>query len=434
MVSFIIYIVANTALALQSSYPALLILRMVQSAGSSGTIAIANGVVADVVTSAERGVYIGYASLSTVLGPALAPVIGGLLSQYCGWRWIFWFLLIFSAAFFIPMLLFFPETCRRIVGDGSLRPPLLNYSLPVWLKERRIKKENPDEADERRQSRPHAALKFPNPFRVLPLIFNKLSGIILVSSGILFCSFYAVSASISKEFGEIYHFNDLKTSLVFLPFGGGSLISAFTTGKLIDWNFRRHAKKLRLPFEEAKAQNLPDFPFERARLEVCLPLLYLSAAAIIGYGWSLEAETHLAIPLVILFIIGYSLVAGFNCMSILMVDIYPGKPALATAANNMIRCWLGAVATATLAPLSDAIGIGWTNTLFAALWIVSSPLLWWLMKKGPEWRREAREEKAKSKEERERKRKENDPESFQHDESYDESNTDAEGIGAENKN
>ncbi|KAF8849969.1 MFS general substrate transporter, partial [Acephala macrosclerotiorum] len=68
---FVIYIAANTGLALQTSYVALLILRMVQSSGSSRTISLLNGVVSDVSTRSERGKYIDIAALGSNLGPAV---------------------------------------------------------------------------------------------------------------------------------------------------------------------------------------------------------------------------------------------------------------------------------------------------------------------------------------------------------------------------
>lgn len=88
LICFAIYALANLGLALQNDYVALLVLRMLQSSGSSGTVALANAVVADLVTSAERGSFIAYMSLSSMLSPSLGPVIGGLLSQYCGWHWV----------------------------------------------------------------------------------------------------------------------------------------------------------------------------------------------------------------------------------------------------------------------------------------------------------------------------------------------------------
>lgn len=57
---FVVYIAADIGLALQNDYAALLVLRCVQSGGSSATGALANAVIADIATSAERGSYMGY--------------------------------------------------------------------------------------------------------------------------------------------------------------------------------------------------------------------------------------------------------------------------------------------------------------------------------------------------------------------------------------
>ena len=60
LICFVIYIAANVGLAIQNRYAALLELRCVQSAGSSASGALANAVIADISTHAERGSYIGY--------------------------------------------------------------------------------------------------------------------------------------------------------------------------------------------------------------------------------------------------------------------------------------------------------------------------------------------------------------------------------------
>jgi multidrug resistance protein len=98
---YVIYIVANIGLALQTNYVALLILRMVQAVGCSAAIALAFAIVSDISTSAERGKYMGYAGAGILCGPAFGPTIGGILAQYLGWRSIFWFLAIFSGVLLI---------------------------------------------------------------------------------------------------------------------------------------------------------------------------------------------------------------------------------------------------------------------------------------------------------------------------------------------
>ena len=57
IVAYVVYFVANVGLAVQNSYGSLMGLRALQSFGSSATIAIRMGVIAAIVTPAERGTY-----------------------------------------------------------------------------------------------------------------------------------------------------------------------------------------------------------------------------------------------------------------------------------------------------------------------------------------------------------------------------------------
>ena len=402
VICFTIYIVANLALALQNDYAALMVLRCLQSAGSSGTVALANGLVGDTVTSSERGLYVAFASLGSVLGPSVSPIVGGLLSQYLGWHSVFWFLLILSGAFFLPLLLFLPETCRKVVGDGSIPPPKLNMSVTDIIRYRnRAKAGLAVDAAKQEELRKNYKLRFPNPLSTLVVVADKEAGILLFATGLALAGFYAISTGAPSSFQELYGFNDIEISLMFVPIGVGSLISAFTTGKLVDWNYRRHAKLHRFPVVQNRQQDLANFPIEKARLEIALPLFYLGAGAIIAYGWVMGHKVSLAGPIILLFVLGYSLVASFQCLNILMVDIYPGKPATATAANNLVRCELGAVASAAIVPMINAMGRGWSYTLLALIFIGFSPVLILVMKDGMKWRKAKKEKREKKIKERE---------------------------------
>ena len=112
MLTFAIYLAANIGLALQHNYAALMVLRALQSSGSSATVAIGNAVVADLTTSAERGGYVTAVQASILFAPALAPVLGGILTQFLGWRSIFWFLLIAAGIFLVMYIPFVPEVSR----------------------------------------------------------------------------------------------------------------------------------------------------------------------------------------------------------------------------------------------------------------------------------------------------------------------------------
>jgi multidrug resistance protein len=385
---FTIYMISNLALGLQNNYVALLVLRLTQSAGSSGTVALASGLVGDLITSSERGQYIAFSSLGSVLGPTLSPVIGGLLSQYLDWHWIFWFLLILSGAFFVPFFLFLPETSRKLVGDGSIPPPWTSWNLADALRHKNRAKRGIS-VDKEKQAKLHAnaRISFPNPLSTL-VIFGSLEAVlVLLATGFALACFYAISTGAASVLSEVYHYDEVHIGLVFLSIGGGSIISAFTTGMIVDWNYARHAKRNGFPIAKNRSTDISNFPIERARVEIGLPCLLLGVLTVIGYGWIVDFNLSIAGPIVMLFLMGYALIAGFQSLNVLMVDLYPTQASSATAASNVVRCLLGAAASAAILPMSDAMGNGWAYTTLALMFLLSCGGLLVIMKYGISWRR-----------------------------------------------
>jgi len=240
--------------------------------------------------------------------------------------------------------------------------------------------------DKRDELAKNRHVRFPNPFATLVLLLQPKCGYALLVSGIMYSSFYATMALIPSQFGRIYHFNELQVSLCYIPYGAGALIAAFNRGRMIDSNFRRHAKNLGVATEKNRKMDLSNFPIERARLEVAVPLVFLGSGCMLGMGWTLQYETNLAGPLIFLFVIAFCISAAGNTIAVLMVDLHPGKAGTVTASSNLTRCLLGAGATALVVPMINGIGIGWTVSVFAFLSIAVSPLLWFIMRQGPKWR------------------------------------------------
>ncbi|KAF7589418.1 hypothetical protein BBP40_004322 [Aspergillus hancockii] len=371
IICFLLYIAANIGLALQDNYAALFILRCLQSAGSSTTIALSSGVVADIATAAERGSYMGFVTAGSLLGPSVGPVIGGLLAQYLRWRAIFWFLAIFAGAFTVQLLILFPETARNIVGNGSIPPPTWNLSLMNWYHNRsRRTEEQINGASEIGRK-----LSFPNPTKTLSIVFQKDTSLILFSNAILFAGFYDVSASIPAIYEDLYGLNDLQIGLCYIPFGLGASIASIATGKMLDYNYRRLAKRLGYPLHGTRPRDLKDFPIEKARLQLAFPLLTAGSLTVIAFGWVLHFKVHLAAPTTILFLMGLGVTGAFNTVSTLLVDLYPTNASAATASNNFVRCLLGAGATALIDPMLNAMGRGWCFTFIALVMLATAPLL-----------------------------------------------------------
>lgn len=383
-------IAANIALACQRSYAALLVLRCVQSSGSAATVALGQAVVADVSTRAERGKWVAYAGMGIMLGPALGPLIGGLLATYLDWPSIFWFLAIFSGTMLVVTLCFLLETCRAVVGNGSVPPQRWNRTLWSCLRKRKVA----EQTDTLQRS-----TKRPNPFTSLLIILQKEDGLILLYGAILYAGFYIVLITLTDQLADRYGFNTLQIGLCYIPFGVGCIASRFSVGILIDWNYKRLTKADPSGETTNNTKESETFPIEKARLQIGIPAAYASALAVVIYGWVMHFNTSLAGPLIMLFLVGNTTTGAFNVFSTLIVDINLHQPGTASAANNLARCGMGAAFTAFAQPLVGAIGIGWASTAVAFLWVLTSPCLWAVMVWGPKWRA-AKKLKAEQKEEK----------------------------------
>src|ERR1041384_5887713 len=133
-------------------------------------------------------------------------------------------------------------------------------------------------------------------------------------------------------------------------------MAAFLNGKLMDWNYRRWAKKLNLPFEKKQKADLRNFPIEKVRLQPVFIFTPLVAAAYMPMGWVLQRHVHLAVPLILQFIGAYCQVSCGNALSSLIVDMFPEKAATATAASSLVRCFVSAAGTAVISYMLDGMG------------------------------------------------------------------------------
>lgn len=153
-----------------------------------------------------------------MVGPAIAPVLGGTLSQFLGWRAIFWFLTILAAIYLILAGVTFTEAGRNVVGDGSIPPQGWNMSLLNYMDTRKanenlaLSRTPSHQAARVAQSKLAAKrkLRWPNPLKTIHIILEKDAGLVLLFCGLLFTGMYPVMATVPSLLAKIYGFNDLQ--------------------------------------------------------------------------------------------------------------------------------------------------------------------------------------------------------------------------------
>ena len=377
---FIIYLVASIGLSIQNSYSALLALRMLQSVGSSGTIALAYGVIADVAPPHERGGYVGNAHIGFNSATSLGPVVGGLLTGKFGWRSIFWLLAMFSGIVFIALLILLPETSRNLVGNGNIQAIGIDKSFTDRLRKKKMPVSS--------KTMPKPRMKFPNILPCLRLIFYKDTAIVLFSNAVFYMKYSCIQASLAPLLQDTYGLGTLEVGFCYLAFGSATAIASYGVGKSADYDYQQVARTHHLVIDRARGDDLSKFPIEKARLRTVWLYIFISATATLGYGWTLEHRTHLATPLSMQFLIGLAVTGVFNVCNTLVVDLHSDQAATASASVSITRCASAAAGVSVLQLLLDAIGLGWTFTIIAGLCYGIAPLLWLEREKGWQWRLE----------------------------------------------
>ncbi|KAH6626201.1 major facilitator superfamily transporter [Chaetomium sp. MPI-SDFR-AT-0129] len=381
MASFIVYIISNIALSFLPNFAVLLIFRGLQAAGSASTVSIGNGVIQDISPPAERGAFISVYQAIRNFSIAIGPILGGLLANFFGFRSIFVFLAILSALVMILIIVFLPETLRRIAGNGSLR--LTGIHQPLIA--RFTKEQQPpymqdpaddDDDDDAVQRKKVTLMTFIEPLKLLAerdILLNLLFG------GVVYAIWSMVTSSTMGLFKSRFGLSELLLGLAFLPNGLGTIVGSTIAGKLMTRDYQAASVAYKLAHNNLPpthklppAKNIPtDFPIEHARLRHLPWITGLFAASTAAYGFSLAVADNnnttftfitskpgwIAVPLALQFLIAATSNAVFAMNQTLVSDLCPpGQGASSTAINNLVRCSLGAVGVAFVETLVADVG------------------------------------------------------------------------------
>jgi EmrB/QacA subfamily drug resistance transporter len=250
--SALVVFLAGSALAgMAQTLGQLIAFRALQGVGGGGLMALTLAVVADLVPPRQRGRYAGYLGGVLALATVAGPLIGGLLVDHAGWRWIFYvnlpvglaaFLVIGArlrlpprparaAGFDLPgaALLVVAVGCAVLLaslGGSQLAwtsPPVLGLAAAAALALGLLL------LVERRASEPLLPLAlFANPVIAVTSAVGLLTGMVLLGSLAFLPLFLQVAKGASAT----------SSGLLVLPLMLGVLGGSVTTGRLVTRNGR----------------------------------------------------------------------------------------------------------------------------------------------------------------------------------------------------
>ncbi|KAG2104397.1 MFS general substrate transporter [Suillus discolor] len=393
LLSTALFMIGSAIVAVSRTIGLVIGMRMVQASGSSAVFAMGAATLADIYEPHQRGTMMGVYYSAPLLGPSLGPIFGGALTQGFSWRAVFWFLVIWAGIIFSAFLFLFKDTFRKersVTYQNVLNSRLgEQQSLEAKDESQNISKskvdgENKTTSKDIEAQRPvipsvikdvKLSMADVNPFPAyLSIVSRKNNLVILIASGLTFAFSFSITYTSARTLSMYYGYDALKTGLVLLVYGVGSVAGSISGGR---WSDRTLAR--------LKAEN-GGTSFPEMRLESTKIAMLWLPLSVIGYAWVCQEQVNIAAVCVMLFLNGFLSIWMYSSTLAYIVDANIGCSSMAVATNSSFRGLFAFIAAEIAVPLQDTIGDGGLYTIWAGLMVVIECMILLVLYKGRKWR------------------------------------------------
>jgi MFS family permease len=304
-----------------------------------------------------------------LIGNCFGPLIGGGLTSGLGWRSIFWFLLIGGSIALLAIFLFYPETNRFVVKDGSIYPGWLNWSPFIYFRSRRTGIPSPKAP---REAMPKRKVSILRGLRLLQWLDVWL---MLIPSSLHYTTWFMIITAQSTLLSQNYGFDSSQIGLSYLASGIGSLSGSLMVGRLMNVWYRRQVEQFRKEcMEQGREVHMSQFNIQKARLGLSAIPSGLQCVSGLIFGWTIQYKVNYVVPILMTFFVSWASVTFINTTNTLLVDLFPDDSASATAMVNLTRCLLASAGIAAVDKMIIAMTPGGAFT-FMSFFSLSSLIL-----------------------------------------------------------
>jgi MFS family permease len=296
-------------------------------------------------------------NIAPLFGPAFGAVLGGLVSQYVGWKWNFYITSIASAGLLLLDIFVMSETyaprilevrMRKIMqstGRTDLRTPYAESRLPL------------------RKLLPTA---FARPLKMLAQ--EPITQILTIYLALLYGTMYILYSTYASLWTTRYHQSQAASGYNYLALGAGYFVGSICCTFAVD----RIYKRLTLA---NNGTSKPEY-----KIPMMIPASIMTPIGLFIYGWSAEAYVHWALPAFGAALFAAGAMIAFQCVSGYTVECFSRYSASASSANLILRSFAGFAFPLFGPAMYSKMGYGWANSLLGLLTIllgVPAPILLW---------------------------------------------------------
>lgn len=367
VISAFLFTVMSIGTALAPNLVAFYIFRMLTAFQGTSFLIVGTSCIGDIFTPTERGTALSVFLSGTLIGPCLAPLLGGAIVTYVSWRNIFW----------------------MQTGLGGFATILVIFLLPETIPSKAI-----DDIKELPKKKQTAYILHQiSPIRVTVLLVSYPNLLIAgLASSSLVWNMYSLLTPIRYVLNPRFHLTSpWQSGLFFVAPGCGYLLGTFVGGRASDWVVKRYIAKR--GHRVAEDRLLTVLPFMGVIIPICMLI----------YGWSVEkAVGGIPLPVIAMFLQGFSQLLCFPSLNTYCVDVMQsrGLGSVVVAGNYQVRYLFAAAGSAVCLPAIEKIGVGWFSTISAVFLSVCTVLLYLVCRFGKQWRHDVDARKAKKRAER----------------------------------
>jgi multidrug resistance protein len=263
------FLVWNIACGFARNGGEIIAARLLAGLGASAIYALQGGVLGDVWEAERRGKVLGIYMFIPLLGAAVGPIVGGFITEFTTWRWMFWSTSILQAVMVCTCLMLFHEThaptilqkrarsLRQTTSDSRYHTEWDSLDLgrsPSWILQRSL-------------SRP-----------IRMLLFHPIVQIQACLSGFIYGLLYLVLSTFADLWTTKYHESNSISGLHYMSICLGEMLGALFGGSLLDISYRKMTRR-------ASGEASPEH-----RIPSMLPGALVTPIGLLIYGWAAQKQ------------------------------------------------------------------------------------------------------------------------------------------------
>jgi len=360
----------------------LIFLRTLQGFCVSGTIVSAQAAIADIYEEAERGGAMGIFLAPMLIGPVIAPLIGGILSAVFSWRATFVALAAMAVPIFIITIITVPEThhwhaTQRIIKQNSSKFSLSDEES-LDLVEQQLEMgnvpstENVETTIERSESNQANSSKKSNiplideslqlsplmmPWEPLQYLCDSKLRTYYILVGTTFAPMFT-SLTILPLFlaAEPYNLSSAIIGTTYLPVGISMLLGSLLGGILSDMSQQRYPQSV------------------DGRMSLLLPVTWIVPASTVVFGFALQYQQHLGLILTSQSVLGLGQAMLMPSTMSYLSSVYPTRAGSLGSVLLFLCFASAAVCVSVSVEISNQVGVAYFFVIVASINCVSQ--LW----------------------------------------------------------